>query len=82
MDLRRLIAGTALAVALTVGVGSAAAAPPPDDMPANCMGQHVSMMAQMYGGIAAATEHHNDMHGTNLTVGEHLAHIRIEMCGR
>ncbi len=26
-------------------------------------------------------EHHNDMHGTDLGVGEHAAHIRKE-CGR
>jgi hypothetical protein len=39
-------------------------------------------MAQEFGGMAAATAHHNEMHGTDLGVGEHQAHIRDEMCGR
>lgn len=32
--------------------------------------------------MRAVTEHHNEMHETDLTVGEHTAHIREEMCGR
>ena len=44
-------------------------------------GQHTSEMAREHGGMRAATEHHNEMHGTDLGVGEHAAHIREE-CGR
>jgi hypothetical protein len=78
MTIRRLLAGAALTVALLVGgVGTAAAGS--DGVPANCVGQHVSAMAQEFGGMAAATAHHNEMPGTDLSVGEHQAHIRDEM---
>ncbi len=48
---------------------------------ANCVGRHTSEMAREHGGMRAATEHHNDIHGADLGVGEHAAHIREE-CGR
>jgi hypothetical protein len=82
MNMRKLLVGTALSAALLTGVGGVFAASPTDDTPANCFGQHVSMMARMHGGMAAATKHHNEMHGTTFTVGEHQAHMRDEMCGR
>jgi hypothetical protein len=82
MDTRKLLVGAVLAAALVTGVGGAVTASPSDDAPASCVGQHVSMMARMHGGTAAATAHHNRMHGTNMSVGEHQAHVRDEMCGR
>jgi hypothetical protein len=82
MTIRRLLAGAALTVALLVGGVGTAAAAGSDGVPANCVGQHVSAMAQEFGGMPAATAHHNEMHGTALSVGEHQAHIRDEMCGR
>ena len=48
---------------------------------ANRVGQHTSEMALEHGGMRAATEHHNAMHGADLGAGEHAAHIR-ETCGR
>jgi hypothetical protein len=81
MDLQRLIVSTALAAVLIAGGGSVAAGAN-DSVSASCVGAQVSMMAQMHGGMAAATDHHNEMHGTDLTVGQHQAHIRDEMCGR
>lgn len=79
---RRLLVGAVLAGALMLGGGSAVVAAGPDGTPANCVGQHVSAMAQEFGGMAAATAAHNDMHGTDLSVSEHQDHIRTEMCGR
>jgi hypothetical protein len=38
------------------------------------------MMAREHGGMAKATAHHNEMHGTNYTVAEHLAHMRSMGC--
>ncbi len=46
---------------------------------AGCVGHHVSSMVRAHGGMAKATAHHNVMHDTNLSVGEHLALIRA-MC--
>lgn len=80
MTYRMRIAGVALAAAMLVGGGSAAVAGPENGAPNNCFGQHVSEMAQMHGGIAAATAHHNDKHGTDLTVGEHMAMMREHGC--
>lgn len=82
MTTRRLLAGAALTVGLLVGGIGSVAATGSDTVPANCVGQHVSAMAQEFGGMAAATAHHNAMHGTNLSVGEHQAHIRNEICVR
>ena len=82
MTTRRLLAGAALAATLLVGGVGAALAGGDGDTPANCVGQHVGAMAREHGGMAAATAHHNDMHGTDLGVGEHLAHIRAGHCGR
>ena len=83
MTAQRLIIAGALSAALFVGSGAAVAtAGSNNDMPANCFGQHVSMMARMHGGMASATAHHNEMHHTDLSVGEHQTHIRNEMCGR
>ena len=82
MIARRLLIGTALMAALLIGGSSAAAAGPASSASANCVGQHVSEMAREHGGMAAATSHHNAMHGTDLSVGAHQAHIRDEMCGR
>jgi hypothetical protein len=64
-------------VAFSVAVGSAHDVDPtaPD-----CVGQHVSMLAQEFGGMEVATEHHNLEHGTDWTVAEHLAHVQ-ELCG-
>jgi hypothetical protein len=73
--------GVALAAALVTGGGGLVAAKPKDGTPANCFGQHVSAMAREHGGMAKATAHHNAMHGTNFSVGEHQAHMRAEVCG-
>jgi hypothetical protein len=82
MIARRLLIGAALMAALLIGGSSAAASGPDSGPAANCVGQHVSEMAREHGGMAAATAHHNDIHGADLSVGEHQAHIRDEMCGR
>lgn len=75
---RTILASMLLAAMLLTGGGTVATAAGS----ANCVGQHVSAMAQTYGGMQAATNAHNAMHGTDLSVGEHQAHIRSEMCGR
>jgi hypothetical protein len=82
MTTRTLLAGAALTAALLVGGGSTAVAATDGPTASNCVGQHVSAMAREHGGMAAATAHHNDMHGTDLSVGEHQAHVRDEMCDR
>lgn len=48
----------------------------------NAFGQHVSDMARMHGGMAAATAYHNANNGDapDLTVGEHMRMMR-DMCG-
>jgi hypothetical protein len=81
MTTRSALVGVALSAALLIGGGTTIAAPG-DGSPMNCVGQHVSMMARDHGGMAAATAHHNAMHGTNLSVGEHQTHVRTEMCDR
>lgn len=81
MDRRMLMAGAALAVALLVGNGSALAAGGASGCATpNGFGQHTSEMARDHGGIAAATAHHNEMHKSDLTVGQHqqMMHSR---CG-
>jgi hypothetical protein len=80
MTYRTRIAGLALAAALLIGGGSTVVAGPENGAPNNCFGQHVSDMARMHGGMAAATAHHNQMHGTDLTVGEHMAMMRDHGC--
>jgi hypothetical protein len=79
MGMKRWITGGALTMALLVGgtgaVAAAGAAPE-----AACFGQHVSAMAREHGGMANATEAHNTAHGTDLTVGEHQAHLREMGC--
>lgn len=75
MNLRTLTIGVALGLALiSWGTPLTSAG-----SPANCTGQHVSMLARAHGGMAPATAHHAAIHETELTVGEHEAHIR-EMC--
>jgi len=78
MTYRARLAGISLAAALLIGGGATALAGPGNGTPNNCFGQHVSEMAQEYGGIAAATaEDHGDM-----TVGEHMAMMREHhQCG-
>jgi hypothetical protein len=82
MTMRKSMIGVALAAALVAGGGGLVAASPRDGAPANCFGQHVSAMAREHGGMAKATAYHNAKHGTDLSVGEHQAHMRDEMCGR
>lgn len=82
MSRRSFLAGAGLAVALVAGAaGVGPLAAPAAPRANNCVGQHTREMAREHGGMRAATEHHNAMHGTDLTVGEHAAHIREE-CGR
>ena len=78
MNGRRLLAATVVALSFVVGTLGAANAQAIDAAQPNCVGQHVSEIARTYGGMAAATAAHNEMHGTDLSVGEHLAHIRAE----
>lgn len=47
----------------------------------DCAGKHVSETAQTHAGMAAANEHHNSTHGSDLSVGEHVGHIRAECAG-
>lgn len=75
----RILAAFALAAAIGAGGAAAASAQELDMGAPNCLGQHVSDMARQFGGIAAATAHHNAQHGSDLTVGEHMALMR-EMC--
>lgn len=76
MSYRGKLASLALAATLLVGGAGSVAAGPENGVPNNCFGQHVSDMARMHGGIAAATsEHHPDM-----TVGEHMAMMREHGC--
>lgn len=82
MTARTLRLGTVLVVALLIGGGVDGTAGSDGSTPANCVGEVVSAMAREHSGMAAATDHHNEMHGTDLSVGEHQAHIREEMCGR
>lgn len=81
MNSRLFQARPVLTVALLVGVLGSMPLTATRAAAANCVGQHTSEMAREHGGMRAATEHHNDMHGTDLSVGEHAAHIREE-CGR
>ena len=74
----RLLVTAAIVVSIAAATLGAASAQVVDPTPPNCVGQHVSEMARMYGGMAAATAAHNEMHGTDLSVGEHLALIRAE----
>lgn len=76
---RTLLIAVALGVGLAAGSTGATIVSAQSLTPANCVGQHVSMMAREHGGMADATAHHNGMHGTDLTVREHQAHIRA-MC--
>ena len=46
----------------------------------NCVGRHTSEMAREHGGLKNATQHHNEIHGDDLSVGEHQALIR-DGCG-
>jgi hypothetical protein len=80
MTLRMRCAAAVLATGLLFTGVTGAAAGPENGSPNNCFGQHVSDMAQKHGGMAAATGHHNDMHGTNLSVGEHMAMMREHGC--
>jgi hypothetical protein len=80
MDARKLFATVALTGMLVVGGAGAATAAGPNQPDESCFGQHVSMMAREHGGMAKATAHHNEMHGTNYTVAEHLAHMRSMGC--
>jgi hypothetical protein len=45
----------------------------------NGMGMQSSHAAQQWGGIAAATDHHNERHDPDLTVGQHQQMI-MEAC--
>jgi hypothetical protein len=81
MKRRNSLTVAVVAVVALAGSLGARGAPEIDPAAPNCVGQHVSMMARMHGGIAAATEHHNQMHGTDWTVQEHMAHVR-EMCNQ
>jgi hypothetical protein len=77
----RLFVAATVAVGLaarTLGAGSAQTIDPTQP---NCVGQHVSEVAQTYGGMAAATAAHNAAFDTELSVGEHLALIRAECAG-
>jgi hypothetical protein len=79
MDRRRFVTGVALSLALLIG-GTTTAAGPACDSPSS-FGQHTSELARMHGGTAAATAHHNAMHGTDLTVGAHQQ-VMHAMCGK
>lgn len=81
MNRRVFHRGAVLTVALLVGVLGPMPLTATHAAAANCVGQHTSEMAREHGGMRAATKHHNAMHGTDLGVGEHAAHIREE-CGR
>lgn len=76
----RVLAAATIVAALAAGALGATARPVAA-AESDCVGQHVSEMARTHGGMAAATEHHNAMHGGDLGVGEHLALIRAECAG-
>lgn len=82
MNRRALVTGAALSAMLLIGGGGATTADGnhPCDAGPNGFGQHTSQMARHHGGIAAATAHHNAMHGTDLSVGEHQRMMRAG-CG-
>ena len=82
MPMRLVAAGFLLSIALLAGDGGVTPRAAVRAAEANCVGRHTSEMAREHGGIRAATEHHNDMHGSDLSVGEHAAHVRVEMCGK
>lgn len=74
----RLLVTAAIAVSLAAGTPGTASAHAVDPTRPNCVGQHVSTMARMLGGMAVATAAHNEMHDPDLSIGGHLAHIRVE----
>lgn len=81
MDARKCLTTIAFAGMLVIGGLETASAKGGNQPSENaCFGQHVSMMAREHGGMANATAHHNAMHGTTYTVGEHQAHMREMGC--
>ena len=80
MTIRMRLAAAVLATGLMMTGAGSAGAGPENGAPNNCFGQHVSEMAQKHGGMAAATAQHNAMHGTDLSVGEHMAMMRDHGC--
>lgn len=95
MDRRKFLAGVAASGMLLVGGRSVVLAEEHDghdsghdggDGGPNCqveapngMGMQSSHAAQQWGGIAAATDHHNERHDPDLTVGQHQQMI-MEAC--
>jgi hypothetical protein len=75
----RWLIAVAIATALVMGTLGVARAQVIDPTQPNCVGQNVREVTQTYGGMAAATAAHNELHNTDLGVGEHLAFIRA-MC--
>jgi hypothetical protein len=81
MNGRRFLGAMIIGSALFARMLGAPLVADADGTEPDCIGRHVSTMAREHGGLAAATEHHNAEHGDDLSVGEHLAHVRTECRG-